>query len=88
MKNKGTVKCFRDANMMPANTSLAGGLAALGFKRTSYSPPAVTTTPIRGDSGALVAVRVRVETSNRTDETERLERNGWALADNRTVVEV
>ena len=84
MKNKGTVRCFRDARAMPANTSLAGGLAALGYKRTSYSPPVVTTTPVRNGKGDLVAIRVRVEIG--LAEAARLERGGWALADNRTVV--
>jgi|6_EtaG_2_1085325.scaffolds.fasta_scaffold00160_11 hypothetical protein len=87
-KNSGTVKFFADASLMPVNAAMADGLQALGYKRTRRVPPVVTTTRIRNDADEVVAIRIRVETSNRTDETDRLERSGWEFPEGRTVVEL
>ena len=85
----GTIQFFRDANTMPGSSDMADRLKALGFRHTSVptsgvlAASKVTTTRVSENT-----IRIRVEHTDRNNESARLERGGYKLADSSTVIEL
>ena len=79
----GTIQFFRDANTMPGSSDMADRLKALGFRHSRGPTSSVTTTRVSEKT-----IRIRVEHTDRNNESARLERGGYKLADSSTVIEL
>ena len=79
----GTIQFFRDANTMPGSSDMADRLKALGARHRRGPTSSVTTTRVSEKT-----IRIRVEHTDRNNESARLERGGYKLADSSTVIEL